>query len=273
MGKRLFIKKNKAMLPMRLSRFGKNLYTNSTRCFSDFNNRMGKEFTGTHMVPNEQQYHVSPARPGNFGDHIDFKINLDNWFDENRTHNEEDVDVRRTHAYLLNGMFWGGVISLARLYAVALVGRLNGWKRYDRDSYMEFDVGELPPGEIIQVVWNGMPVFIRRLTQGEMDQEDQWPKSGILDTSTANDPLKCGNSYILVSSAICTHLGCVPIPYLGRFGGWACICHGSVFDKRARVRQGPAAENLKLVNATVYGDIICIEEKKFPREPSVRFWA
>jgi ubiquinol-cytochrome c reductase iron-sulfur subunit len=128
-------------------------------------------------------------------------------------------------------------------------------------------------GEIIQVVWNGMPVFIRRLTQGEMDQEDKWPKSGILDTSTAMDPLKCGNSYLLVTSAICTHLGCVPIPYLGRFAGWACICHGSVFDKRGRVRQGPAAENLRTVNASVYGEIVCLEEKKFPREPSVRFWA
>jgi hypothetical protein len=90
-------------------------------------------------------------RTGNF---FLFAINLPNckFFSElfqnnkNRIHNEEDTDVRRTHAYLLSGMFWGGAISMARLYVVAIVGRLNGWKRYDRDSYMEFDVGELPPG-------------------------------------------------------------------------------------------------------------------------------
>jgi ubiquinol-cytochrome c reductase iron-sulfur subunit len=123
---------------------------------------------GTHQVPSEQQYYVSPARPGNFGDHIDFKINLDNWFDENRIHNEENVDLNRTYSYILTGAFAGGIISLGRLYAVAVIGKLNGWTRYDRDTYMEFDVGSLPPGEIIQVVWNGIPVFIRRLTHEEL---------------------------------------------------------------------------------------------------------
>ena len=44
------------------------------------------------------------------------------------------------------------------------------------------------------------------------------------------------NTEVLVASAICTHLGCIPIPYLGPYSGWVCICHGSVFDKFARVR-------------------------------------
>ena len=48
--------------------------------------------------------------------------------------------------------------------------------------------------------------------------------------------MKDTNTDLIVSSAICTHLGCVPIPYLGPYGGWVCICHGSVFDKFARVR-------------------------------------
>jgi len=262
------------MLSKNLSFIGKGLnqIKNNLRCFSEYTKRANLEFEGTHMVPSEQQYHVSPSRPGNFGEHIDFKINLDNFFDENRIHNEEDIDLRRTQTYLLTGAFFGGVVSIARLYVVALVGKLNGWTRYDRDTYMEFDVGALPPGEIIQVVWNGIPVFIRRLTKTELKQEDAWPKSGILDTSTAMEPLPAGGGALMICSAICTHLGCVPIPYLGRFGGWACICHGSVFDKRARVRQGPAAENLRLINYSLYGDIACIEEKKFPREPSQRFW-
>ena len=48
--------------------------------------------------------------------------------------------------------------------------------------------------------------------------------------------LKDVNTNVIVCSAVCTHLGCIPIPYLGPYGGWVCICHGSVFDKFARVR-------------------------------------
>ena len=75
-------------------------------------------------------------------------------------------------------------------------------------------------------------------------------------------------------SAVCTHLGCVPIPYLGAYNGWVCICHGSVYDKFGRVRQGPALLNLPYINNSLYenGQLLCIEEMKFPREPSVRFW-
>jgi len=39
---------------------------------------------------------VTNARPGNFGSHIDMKMNVDNWFDENRAHNEHETDIRRT---------------------------------------------------------------------------------------------------------------------------------------------------------------------------------
>ena len=84
-----------------------------------------------------------------------------------------------------------------------------------------------------------------------------------------------GKSSILVCSAVCTHLGCVPIPYLGNYNGWVCICHGSVYDKFGRVRQGPALQNLPYINNSIYenGTLVCIEALKFPREPSVRFWA
>lgn len=34
---------------------------------------------------------------------------------------------------------------------------------------MEVDIAELPPAEVMQIVWNGIPVFIRRLTQEEIN--------------------------------------------------------------------------------------------------------
>lgn len=61
-------------------------------------------------------------------------------------------------------------MSFARIYALGVIGRLNGWKRYDRDTYLEADIGELPPGEVMQIVWNGIPVFIRRLTMEEVKE-------------------------------------------------------------------------------------------------------
>ena len=94
-------------------------------------------------------FFTTASRPGNFGDHIDFKVNLDNWFDENRVHNEHETDLRRTQAYLLNAMFYAGLLSFARIYAIGVIGRLNGWKRYDKDTYMEMDINDLPPGEVM----------------------------------------------------------------------------------------------------------------------------
>lgn len=82
-----------------------------------------------------------------------------------RVFNEEETDIRRTQMYLLSAVYYGGLLNFARLYAVGVIGRLNQWKRYDRDTYMETEIGELPPGEVMQIVWNGLPVFVRRLTQ------------------------------------------------------------------------------------------------------------
>ena len=37
---------------------------------------------------------------------------------------------------------------------------------------MEVDIAELPPQEVLQIVWNGTPVFVRRLTEQEVHQEN-----------------------------------------------------------------------------------------------------
>ena len=81
----------------------------------------------------------------------------------------------------MNAVFYGGMLSFARVYALAVIGRLNGWKRYDKDTYMEMDIGDLPPGEVIQIVWNGTPVFVRRLTSSEVKEENDLPRDTLLD--------------------------------------------------------------------------------------------
>lgn len=72
---------------------------------------------------------------------------------------------------MLSALFYAALANFGRLYALAIIGRLNGWTRYDRNTYLEVDISEIPPGEVLQIVWNGTPCFIRRLTQAEVNQE------------------------------------------------------------------------------------------------------
>jgi ubiquinol-cytochrome c reductase iron-sulfur subunit len=76
---------------------------------------------------------------------------------------------------MLSAVYYAAMANFARLYAVAVIGRLNGWTRYDRNTYLEVDISEIPPGEVLQIVWNGTPVFIRRLTAQEVQQENELP--------------------------------------------------------------------------------------------------
>ena len=48
---------------------------------SEYNARANKNLNGTHLIPEKAQFFTTSARPGNFGDHIDFKATIDNWFD------------------------------------------------------------------------------------------------------------------------------------------------------------------------------------------------
>ncbi|EAR92895.2 Rieske iron-sulfur protein, ubiquinol-cytochrome C reductase iron-sulfur subunit (macronuclear) [Tetrahymena thermophila SB210] len=242
---------------------------------SEYNQRLSKKLHKGHLVEDKPTFFVTSSRPGNFGDHIDFKVNIDNWFDENRVHNEHETDIRRTQIYTLNAIYYGGLLSFARLYAMGVIGRLNGWKRYERDTYSEVDIGALPPGEVMQMVWNGTPIFIRRLTSNEVKEENELPSNTLLDKDKEVILSDAGNTKVIVVSAVCTHLGCIPIPYLGAYKGYVCICHGSVYDKFARVRQGPALLNLPAINNSIHdeGTLVCMEQLKFPHEPSQRFWA
>ena len=120
--------------------------------------------------------------------------------------------------------------------------------RYIRDTYKELDISELPPGEVLQTAWNGEGIFVRRLTLSEVAQTNALPDISELDKVSKCTISDAGNSKVLCCSAVCTHLGCLPVPYLGAYKGWVCLCHGSVYDKFGRVRQGPATRNLPVLN-------------------------
>jgi len=69
---------------------------NNFGILSEYNERSNKKLHKTILLEEKPQFFVTSARPGNFGDHLDFKLNIDNWFDENRVHNEHETDIRRT---------------------------------------------------------------------------------------------------------------------------------------------------------------------------------
>lgn len=175
---------------------------------------------------------------------------------------------------MLQGFVLSSYVLGIKTIATVVYNQMITRTRYIRDSYKELDISELPPGEVLQTSWNGELIFVRRLTVSEVNEQEAVPDAALLDTESKPflSLTAAGNSTMLVCSAVCTHLGCIPVPYLGAYKGWVCLCHGSVFDKYGRVRQGPALRNLPGINNTEYSGILCIEEMVFPNEPEINLY-
>ncbi|MBK9161861.1 MAG: ubiquinol-cytochrome c reductase iron-sulfur subunit [Nitrosomonadales bacterium] len=126
---------------------------------------------------------------------------------------------------------------------------------------VEVDIGAIEPGTMINVEWQGKPVWILRRTQEMLDLLAKHDDELADPTSEVpQQPDYCNNSTrsikpeVLVVLGVCTHLGCSPTfrpevapADLGAnwAGGWFCPCHGSRFDLAARVFKGvPAPTNL-----------------------------
>ncbi len=127
---------------------------------------------------------------------------------------------------------------------------------------VEVDISKIEPGMILNVEWQGKPVWVVHRTKemlaalSKNDAKLADPKS-----ETPQQPDYCKNETrsidkkpFLVAVGICTHLGCSPTyrPEVGPAdlgpdwaGGFFCPCHGSRFDLAARVFSGvPAPTNL-----------------------------
>jgi ubiquinol-cytochrome c reductase iron-sulfur subunit len=122
------------------------------------------------------------------------------------------------------------------------------------------DLTKLAEGEGIKLLWRGTPMWIVKR-----------PAAAIAALETSSDGLKDPDSIeslqpdyalnavrsarpdIVVLTAICTHLGCLPQFKAepdeqlgpGLSSGFYCPCHGSRFDMAGRVLKGsPAPTNL-----------------------------
>lgn len=118
-------------------------------------------------------------------------------------------------------------------------------------STVEVDLSPIPKGQAITVVWRGKPIFIRHRTPAEIQEAENTPLTALIDPESDQARVKKGHAPWLIVVGICTHLGCIPTgnkstQNRGKYGGWACPCHGSLYDTSGRVRRGPAPLNLAI---------------------------
>ena len=111
---------------------------------------------------------------------------------------------------------------------------------------IEFDLSPVVEGQIVKVFWRSKPIFIFHRSQKEIDEARQLNWHDLIDPEPDTARVKPGHDAWLIVIGICTHLGCIPLPHQGDFGGWFCPCHGSQYDSAGRVRRGPAPKNLYL---------------------------
>jgi len=165
----------------------------------------------------------------------------------------DDV-TRRDFLYIATGAFTAGGAGFA---AWPLIDQMNPAANVLAVSTTEVDLGPIEEGQIITVMWQGKPVFVRHRTAKEIDEAKAVNVSDLRDSGAENDNLKDAKALAtddnrtmkpewLIVTGICTHLGCVPLGHQGDFDGWFCPCHGSHYDTAGRIRKGPAPKNLHI---------------------------
>lgn len=117
------------------------------------------------------------------------------------------------------------------------------------------DVGALAPDSAMRIVWLGQPIYIRKLTDKQIADNQFIVPSTLPDPASFNDRVKPGyESFVVVvglnTGIPCELLGNSAAEARGAFDGWTCPCDGSVYDPLGRVRSGPAPRNLAIPRFT-----------------------
>ena len=146
---------------------------------------------------------------------------------------------RRDFLYLATGAV--GAVGVAAV-AWPFIDQMNPDASTLAMSSIEVDIGAIAEGQIVTVKWRGGPVFIRHRTKKEIAEAQDVQLSELRDPQT--DAQRVQKPEWLIVVGVCTHLGCVPIGHEGKYEGWFCPCHGSMYDTSGRIRQGPAPLNL-----------------------------
>ncbi len=132
---------------------------------------------------------------------------------------------------------------------IPLVNQMNPSADVLALAAIEVDLSKIAAGSGIKVAWRKQPVFVRYLMPTEIAEAKAVPIATLRDPQTLDERTKPGHENWLITMAVCTHLGCVPLGITptesrGQYGGYFCPCHGSQYDTAGRIRAGPAPKNL-----------------------------
>eukprot|EP00747_Dinoflagellata_sp_TGD_P211703 gnl/TRDRNA2_/TRDRNA2_84910_c0_seq2.p1 gnl/TRDRNA2_/TRDRNA2_84910_c0~~gnl/TRDRNA2_/TRDRNA2_84910_c0_seq2.p1 ORF type:complete len:353 (-),score=68.50 gnl/TRDRNA2_/TRDRNA2_84910_c0_seq2:128-1186(-) len=161
---------------------------------------------------------------------------------------------RRPWLYFLSAATGFICTSLVRTVACKLVHGMWPAKDVFAAGIVEVDLRPVQLGQNFVVKWRNKPVFIRRRTPEmiEAAQKDDCLAASMREPAT--DAERCKKPEWLICIGVCTHLGCIPQPDQGNWGGYFCPCHGSHYDHAGRIRMGPAPANLELPPITFVDD-------------------
>jgi ubiquinol-cytochrome c reductase iron-sulfur subunit len=167
--------------------------------------------------------------------------------------------VRRRDFINVAAVSFAGVGAVATLYP--LINQMNPSADVLALAQTEVDVSAIQPGQAIKTIWRKQPVFIRNLTPQEIAAANAVPVGELRDPQTLAERTQEGKANWLITMAVCTHLGCVPLGAAegenkGEYGGYFCPCHGSHYDTAARIRKGPAPTNLEVPEYTFVSDTV-----------------
>jgi ubiquinol-cytochrome c reductase iron-sulfur subunit len=158
----------------------------------------------------------------------------------------EAAASRRDFIFIATGAM--GAVGAAAV-AWPLIDQMNPAADTLALASTEYDLSQIPEGQQVTIFWRKKPVFIRHRTAAEIEAANRVNIRELPDPATDAQRVEQANGQpgkpqYLIVEASCTHFGCVPTFGGGDFGGWLCACHGSVYDTAARIRSGPAPQNL-----------------------------
>ena len=167
--------------------------------------------------------------------------------------------VRRRDFINIAAVSAAGVGAVGLLYP--LINQMNPSADVLALASIEVDISKIAEGQAIKTLWRKQPVFIRHLTGNEIGEANKVPVSDLRDPQTLAERTKPGKEQWLITMAVCTHLGCIPLgagqgETRGEYGGYFCPCHGSHYDTAARIRKGPAPKNLEVPEYAFKSDTV-----------------
>ena len=172
--------------------------------------------------------------------------------------NNKKFDINR-RKFLLAATSATGAVGVCALGVPFVSSMSPSEKAKAAVAPVEFEVSQVPSGEIKTAEWRGQPGWIVNRTEKMLSTLSDKKILTDPESKSPQQPKNCQNATrsikpnLLVMVGICTHLGCSPTPKLkngGEMGnnwegGFFCPCHGSKFDLAGRVYKGsPAPTNL-----------------------------